>query len=126
MNFCLAEVNNISMYHSINVSHVSMYHMYQCNNVYRSMYHSHHGCFFFYSWLSNYNSTIFKILFLCSVITFFASLAPIIVMVAGDCCVYVYCVNVHFLRKKDVISSIMNSAFNQYKHLTDICCYFVH
>ena len=38
MNFCLAEVNNVSMYHSINVSYVtmyqciivSMYHMYQC------------------------------------------------------------------------------------------------
>ena len=41
-----------------------------------------------------------KFQFLRLVITFFVSLAPVIVMVPGDCCFYVYCVNVHFHRKK--------------------------
>ena len=32
----------------------------------------------------------------------FVSLAPLIVMVPGECCFYVYSVNVHFHRKKNV------------------------
>ena len=41
-----------------------------------------------------------KFSFLRLVITFFVSVALIIVMVPGDCCFYVYCVNVHFHREK--------------------------
>ena len=35
---------------------------------------------------------------------FFVSVAPMIVMVPGDCCFYVYCVNIHFHRTKKVLS----------------------
>ena len=58
------------------------------------------GIFLF---ILNYMVTTLQFLkfwFLHLVITFFVSLAPIIVMVPGDCCFYVYCVNVHFHRKK--------------------------
>ena len=59
------------------------------------------GVFLF---VHNYMATILQFLkfqFLRLVITFFVSLAPVIVMVPGDCCFYVYCVNVHFHRKKN-------------------------
>ena len=42
---------------------------------------------------------LLKFYFFCLVIPFFVSLAPIIVMVPGDCCFYVYCVNVRYYRK---------------------------
>ena len=48
-------------------------------------------------WLQFYNFQSFNFLHL--VIAFCVSLAPIIVMVPGDCCFYVYCV-IHFHRKK--------------------------
>ena len=57
-----------------------------------------------FSFTHDYMANILQFLkfyFVCLVITFSASLAPIIVMVPGDCCFYVYCVNVHFRRKKN-------------------------
>ena len=56
-----------------------------------------------FPFIHGYMATILQFLkfkFLCLVITFFVSLAPILVMVPGDCCFYVYCVNVYFYRKK--------------------------
>ena len=58
------------------------------------------GVFLF---IHNYMVTILQFLkfsFLRLVITFSVLLVPIIVMVLGGCCFYVYCVNIHFHRKK--------------------------
>ena len=60
-----------------------------------------HRCFSFYSWLYGYNFTVFKISILCLVITCFVFLAPIMLMVPGNCCFNVYCVNVNFHWKKE-------------------------
>ena len=61
-----------------------------------------------FSFTHDYMANILQFLkfyFVCLVITFSVSVAPIIVMVPGDCCFYVYCVNVHFRRKKMVWNS---------------------
>ena len=55
-----------------------------------------HGYFSIYFWLYGYN---FQFLRLVST-SFFVYLTPIKVMELCDCCFYVFCVNVHFHRKK--------------------------
>ena len=65
------------------------------------------GVFLF---ILNYMATIFQFLkfqFLRLVITFLLSLGLAIVMVPGDCCFYVYCVNVHFHRKKKLVEFVI-------------------
>ena len=56
-----------------------------------------------FSFTHDYMANILQFLkfyFVCLVITFSVSVTPITVMVPGNCCFYVYCVNVHFRRKK--------------------------
>ena len=48
-----------------------------------------------------------KLKFLRLVITLFISLAPIIVMVQGGCCLYIYYVNVRFHRRRKIFQEIL-------------------
>ena len=59
-----------------------------------------HGCFTVHSWLYGYSFTIFKILIFTFSCYFFVSQTPILVMVPGDCCFYIYYVNVPFYIEK--------------------------
>ena len=58
------------------------------------------GAFSFYSWLYGNNFILSKILIFTLSYYFFLHPWHPIVMLPGDCCFYVYCLNVHFHKKK--------------------------